>query len=231
MAHIRTIVRPVALCAALAGLAGCAAGGRDLDQPPEPLGDFRLGYAIVVDKNAQMVPPSRRAVPGEWEAALKKALEDRFSRYDGDKIYHLGINVDGYALAVPGIPVVLAPKSILVVSANVWDDAAGKKLHEKPEQLNVFEELSGDTVVGTGLTRTKQEQMQSLAENMAKRIETWLVRNREDWFAFDAGAVQATPEAPLEIAPQPDVGQQPPEAAAAPDASPAPQPRPTPTDA
>lgn len=196
MPSIRSIARVAGLCGALALVAACGAGSRDLDQPPEPLGDFRLGYAIVVDKNAQMVPPSRKAEPGEWEAALKKALEDRFARYEGDRLYHIALNVDGYALAVPGVPVVLAPKSILVVSANLWDDAAGKKMHEKPEQLSVFEELSGDTVVGSGLTRTREEQIQSLAENMAKQVERWLVDNREAWFAYDpaTAAPQAEPE-------------------------------------
>ncbi|MBK1637092.1 hypothetical protein [Rhodovulum adriaticum] len=208
----RTFTRAAALCAGLALLAGCAPGAADLNDPPEPLGDFRLGYAIVVDKNAKMVPPSREAEPGEWEAALKKALEDRFARYEGDQLYHIAVNVDGYALAVPGVPVVLSPKSILIVSANVWDDAAGKKLHEEAEQLSVFEEFSGDTVVGSGLTRTREEQIQSLAENMAKRIERWLVSNREEWFAYDP-ATQPAPEPAPATEPAPEEAPEPAEAA------------------
>ncbi|TCP59707.1 hypothetical protein EV663_1162 [Rhodovulum bhavnagarense] len=196
MVNFRSAARITGVMAAVAVLAGCGAGARDLDEAPKPLGDFRLGYAIVVDKNAQMVPPSRKAEVGEWQIALETALRDRFGRYEGEKLYHIALNVDGYALAVPGIPVVLAPKSILVVSANLWDDAAGGKLNQEAEQLAVFEELTGDTVVGSGLTRTREEQMKSLAENMAKRVETWLAKNREDWFAHDPETAIAPPARP-----------------------------------
>lgn len=185
-------IRPMALLAGLAFLSACASSA-DLNEPPEPMGDFSLGYNIVVAKNAKLVPPSRGADPEEWEKVLKEEIDKRFGRYDGDKLYHLGINVDGYALAVPGVPVVLSPKSILIVSANVWDDAAGKKLNAKAEQLSVFESLSGDTVVGSGLTKSKDEQMRDLAANMAKRIERWLVENREAWFAYDPRTAPAAP--------------------------------------
>ncbi|OLS43717.1 hypothetical protein BV509_04795 [Rhodovulum sulfidophilum] len=182
-----TTLRSVLLVAALALVAACGAKD-DLDEPPVPLGDFRLGYAIVVAKNAKDIPPSRQATAEEWETVLKEELERRFGRYDGDKIYHLGIAVDGYALAVPGVPVVLAPKSMLVLSANLWDDAAGKKLNTESEQLSVGEGLNGATLIGTGLTRTKDEQMRALARNAAKRIERWLVEHREDWLNYDPDA-------------------------------------------
>lgn len=193
-----SVFRPALLLGALALVAACAAKD-PIDQPPEPLGDFSLGYAIVVADNAKLVPPSRSATPDEWEAVLKEELERRFSRYEGEKLYHLGVNVDGYALAVPGVPVVAAPKSVLVISANVWDDAAQKKLNATPEQMTVFEGLSGDTVMGSGLTRTKQEQMRTLARNAALRIERWLVENREAWFAYDPATAPApvAPAAPV----------------------------------
>ncbi|TCP40515.1 hypothetical protein [Rhodovulum marinum] len=187
--------RVALLAGGLAALSACAAKD-PVDQPLEPLGDFSLGYAIVVADNAKLVPPSRSATPDEWETVMKEELERRFGRYDGEKLYHLGINVDGYALAVPGVPVVAAPKSVLVISANVWDDAAQKKLNEKAEQMSVFEGLSGDTVVGSGLTRKKPEQMRALARNAALRIERWLVENRETWFAYDPAAAPPAPVAP-----------------------------------
>ena len=91
---------------------------QDLDEPAADLGPFKLGLNIVVADNMQKVPISREATVEEWETGLKKAVEDRFgpSRYDGDRFYNIGINVDGYALAPPGIPVVAAPKSVVVVS-------------------------------------------------------------------------------------------------------------------
>lgn len=174
----------------------------DLDAPPVSLGDFKLGYNIVVAKNAQKVPPSRNASTEEWEAKLKEALDRRFRRYDGDKLYHLGVNVDAYSLAIPGIPIILAPKSALIISANVWDDAAQTKIHEEPEQLTVFEGLNGETLIGTGLTRRKEKQMDALAANAAQAIENWLLKNREAWFgetgvAAAETSVDATPEPPV----------------------------------
>ncbi|WP_242514386.1 hypothetical protein [Rhodovulum sulfidophilum] len=188
MRGLFTTLRLLLFVAGLALVAGCA-GKDDLDEPPVPLGDFRLGYTIVVAKNAKDIPPSRQATAEEWEAVLKEELQRRFGRYDGDRIYHFGIAVDGYALAVPGVPVILAPKSMLVLSANLWDDAAGKKLNAESEQLSVGEGLNGATLVGTGLIRTKDEQMRALARNAAKRIERWLVEHREEWLHYDPDAV------------------------------------------
>lgn len=162
-------------------LAACAAD--DLAEPPVPLGDFALGLNIVVADKVEMVPISRKATPDEWEAVMKKAVAARFGRYEGSKLYNLGISVDGYALAPPGIPVVAAPKSVLVVTANIWDDAARKKLNEEGKQFTVFESLSGDTVIGTGITRTKQQQMEALSFNAVKKVETWLLENPE-WFGM-----------------------------------------------
>jgi len=182
------------LLAGLALLSACASSN-DLNAPPAPLGDFKLGYDIVVAKNAKTVPPSRAATPEEWQAVLTQEIDKRFRRYDGDRLYHIAVNVDGFSLAYPGIPVVGSPKSILVVSANVWDDAAGKKLNEEAEQIQVFESFSGDSIIGSGLTMTKEEQMQNLAANVAKQIEIWLVQHREEWFSYTGSEAVATSEA------------------------------------
>jgi hypothetical protein len=173
-------------------LAAC--GQSDLAEPPVPLGDFALGLNIVVADKVEMVPISRKATPDEWEAAMKKAVEDRFGRYEGTKLYNIGISVDGFALAPPGIPVVAAPKSVLVVTANIWDDAAQQKLNPEGRQFTVFESLSGDTVIGTGLTRTKKEQMDALSYNAAKKVETWLLENPE-WFGLPPLPPKPAPEA------------------------------------
>ena len=161
----------------------------DLTAPPDPLGDFRLGYNIVVAKNAQPVGPSRQATPAEWEAVLKDEIGKRTGRYQGEKLYHLGVGVDAYALAYPGIPLVLNPKSILHVTVNVWDDTAGRKINAEPKTFTVFEPFSAETMVGTGLTRSKEQQMAALAGNAARQINDWLVQNKA-WFSPEALAAQ-----------------------------------------
>ena len=186
-------IRPIAFSLALLALAACQ--NSDLAEPPAPLGPFRLGLNIAVADNIQKVPISREATKEQWEAAIEKAVQDRFGRYQGDKLYDIGIAIDGYALAPPGIPVVLKPKSILVITANIWDDAAKKKLNPEGKQFTVFEGLSGDTVVGSGLTKTREQQMATLSYNAAKAVEGWLLTHPE-WFGLpDAKTVKAEAEA------------------------------------
>ena len=179
------------LCLALCLMAGLSACARnDLAEPPVPLGEFALGLNIAVADNVEMVPISRPATPDEWEAVMVKAVDDRFGRYQGTKLYNIGISVDAYALAPPGIPVVAAPKSILVVTANIWDDAARQKLNPEGKQITVFESLSGETVIGTGITRSRKQQMEALAFNAVKRVEDWLLEHPE-WFDMTPEQLQA----------------------------------------
>ena len=179
--------RALGAIALLSMLAACA-GKDDLDKPPPPLGQFKLGLNIVVAKGAQKSPISRSATPEEWENALKSAMKARFGRYHGDRFYDFGIKVDGYALAPPGIPIVMSPKSVLVVTANIWDDPTQTQLNAKGKQFVVFEGVSPDTVIGSGLTQTKQQQMARLSYNAVKKIEAWLLKHPE-WFpAEGAGA-------------------------------------------
>lgn len=187
-----------------AALLGCvllltACGKSDLAEPPVPLGDFALGLNIVVADKVQKVPISRTATVEEWEEVMTKAVDERFGRYSGSRLYNIGIAVEGYALAPPGIPVVAAPKSILVITANVWDDAKGLKLNAEGEQFTVFESLSGDTVIGTGLTRSKRQQMEALSYNAVKKVEQWFLTHPE-WFNIPPGAATtgvAGAEAPV----------------------------------
>jgi hypothetical protein len=149
------------------------------------LGDFKLGLNIVVADDPQKVPISREASKEDLAASMKAALQERLGRYEGDKFYNLGVSIDAYALAPPGIPLLLSPKSALVVTATVWDDAAQAKLNEKGKQFTVFEGIDGNTLVGSGLTQTAEQQLARLTFNAAKRIERWLSDNPE-WFGLPA---------------------------------------------
>ncbi|MGB5870108.1 MAG: hypothetical protein WBH04_07895 [Albidovulum sp.] len=179
-------------------LAGCA--GNDLGKPPKPIGDFRLGFNIVVADNAETAGPTRTATPDEWEAVLKEEIARRIGRYDGEKLYHIGVGVNAYALAVPGVPLVLSPKSVLVISVDVWDDAVQRTVNAETKKLTIFESASGKTLVGSGLTKTREQQMRSLSENAAAAIEKWLAENKA-WFTPEAVAARAAMPASAAAAP------------------------------
>jgi hypothetical protein len=179
--HPMIIARIFSLLLSVGLLSACA--GQNVVEAPVALGDFKMGHNIVVADNPQKVPISREANPQDLDDSLTKAIQERLGRYDGDKFYNLGVSIDAYALAPPGIPLVLSPKSALVVTATIWDDAAGKKLNEEGMQFTVFEGIDGETMLGSGLTRTAQEQMDKLSFNAAKRIERWLSDNPQ-WFGL-----------------------------------------------
>ncbi|MBK5926317.1 hypothetical protein [Rhodobaculum claviforme] len=180
------------LAVVLAGvlLAGCNSA-RDLDDPTVPLGDFYFGHNIVVAENAQRGPLSREAGAEEWEEVLRSEMDRRFRRFDGDRLYHLAIGVEGYILAVPGIPVVASPKSALIFSVSVWDDAAGGRINT-PHRITVLESVSGGNLISSGLVMSREEQMQDLAQNAARSIEVWM-RDNIDWFGGDPDAGSLPP--------------------------------------
>ena len=184
---LRARLAVLGLCLALLG--ACAKS--DLAEPPVDLGDFGLGLNIAVADHMQKVPISRDASVAEWEAAMIKAVDDRFGRYQGTHLFNIGISIDAFALAPPGIPVVLAPKSALVITANIWDDAKQLKLNPEGTRFTVFEGLSGDTVIGSGLTKTRAQQMATLSYNAVKAVEGWLVANPA-WFGLNGTPALAT---------------------------------------
>lgn len=178
-----------AIFACFLAVVGCGQAPDPLTDELPNMGDFRLGHAVLVADNMQQVPPSREASAEEWIAVLGSELDRRFRPYEGERLYHLGIAIEGYALAPPGIPLVVNPRSVLVLSVNLWDDALGVKLNSEVKQILVFEGASRQTAfIGSGLARTRDEQMQVLARNAARDIQRWL-RENPDWFGID-------PEAP-----------------------------------
>ncbi|MEL6566718.1 MAG: hypothetical protein AAGK30_01870 [Pseudomonadota bacterium] len=174
-------------------LVGACAGNADLDEPPVPLGDFSLTHNVVVAPNPQRGPFSRRASDEQLIETVRTAIAERFDRYDGASRYHFGISVEGYVLAVPGVPLVLSPKSALILNVTVWDDAAGKKLNDEPHQVTVLETFGTGTIVGSGYTLSAEEQLEQLSQNAAKSVERYLVRQmkEEGWFMPDPDATVA----------------------------------------
>jgi hypothetical protein len=177
------MLRVLSVLVSLMFLVACN-GAADLGKPAVPLGDFKLVHNIAVAPKAQKGPLSREVSKEELAKALSDATAERFGRYDGARNYHFGMSVEGYVLAQPGIPLVFAPKSILIVNLTVWDDAKNKKLTPKPHQITVFESFDQGPIVGSGYTKSAEEQLKNLSQNAAKSIENYLVRqNRaEGWF-------------------------------------------------
>lgn len=170
--------RILALFAALLTLTACAVPQKEVTDAPRDLGDFVLGHNIVVAPDLTKGPLSREASKEQWIASVKGAIDNRLGRYDGTRLVHLGVNVSGYVLAQPGVPILLAPKSALIITVTAWDDRAGGKFHDEAKTITVLETFTGASLVGSGLTMTAEEQMANLSYNVAKAIEDWLHQNR-----------------------------------------------------
>lgn len=183
---------------AVLALAACTYES-DLDAPPVDLGNFRLGHNVVVAPFVETSSAlSREATEDELTTALREAIAARFDRYEGSKQYHLGVSIEGYVLARAGVPVVAAPKSAMIIRVTVWDDAQAKKLNVPPEQMTILENIDGESLIGTGWTQSAETQLEGLARNAAKAIETFLVEQNAEqgWFSDRASAQDpAQPEA------------------------------------
>lgn len=175
------------------GLISACGGKEDLSKSPEPMGNFLLGHNVVKADNVQTGPLSRKANPDDWEKSVKNAIEARLGRYKGNHYIHIGTHIDAYVLAVPGLPLVATPKSVLIISVNIWDNKTQEKLTEKPKQFVVFERSKKPTlIIGSGIVNTKAEQMENLSRNAARLIHKWLLENKQ-WFG-DQGAAEKIAE-------------------------------------
>ena len=185
-------MRALFLMIGLLALAACGGIRDDLTRAPQPLGDFRLGHNIAVANDPVQGPFSRTVADSAWQAAVQTAVNDRFNatRFAGDKFYHIGVAVEGYVLAYPGIPLVYSPKSVLIFSVNFFDDSTQTKLNDEAIQLTVFEPCCTVPFLGSGFTRSAEEQMEGLSFNAARAIERTMRRNA-DWFG---GTPETLPE-------------------------------------
>lgn len=171
-------------------LAACAAETDDMSQPPEPLGQFRLGHNIAIADNVTKGPFSRAFTEAELEASLQNAVAKRLRRYDGDGLYHLGIVIGGIVLAQPGIPIVYAPQSVMIIDVTVYDNSTRKKLNDEPFRIFAGEGLKNSVpFLGSGLVRPADVQLENLSVSAALQIENWL-RDNPEWFAQRPGQVR-----------------------------------------
>lgn len=153
-------------------------------EPPESLGEFKLRVNYAFADKAVQGPVSRDATPDEWTKAIQNAVDIRLGRYEGTQEYDIGISLEGYMLAPPGIPIIYNPKSTAIVLVNVYD-VKKEKFLAKGKQFQVLEDTTGGSALkGSGHERTKEEQMAGLSLKVADRVEEWLAEEHEDkgWF-------------------------------------------------
>ena len=162
-----------------------------------PMGDFALGTNAVVTVDPKKGPLSRTVDVEEFKAILEDEMDRRFRRYEGDKVFHMGTAIEGYVVAAPGIPLVLSPKSILIVRFTLYADELGPdgkpvKLNPETKLVTVFESFGAGAIVGSGYTQSPEEQMRMLSRNAARAIQRYMLENPE-WFGMtEAEAEQST---------------------------------------
>ena len=171
------IARLIAMTALLGLLAACDTN--NLKDPPTPMGDFAMGLNVVVEDTAQTVPISRKALPGEWKDAMTKAMVDRFGSYSGDRLFNFGISIDGYELAPPGVPIIASPKSVLIATVSVWDDATQTQFNPGGKRVVLIEGLSPESLIGSGWTQNRKQQMAKMAYKAALAVQDYLLDNPE----------------------------------------------------
>ncbi|NVO58658.1 hypothetical protein HW561_23080 [Rhodobacteraceae bacterium B1Z28] len=161
-------------------------------EEPESLGEFKLRVNYAFADKAVQGPVSRDATPKEWTDAIQNAVDIRLGRYEGAQEYDIGISLEGYMLAPPGIPVIYNPKSTAIVLVNVYD-VNKKEFVAKGKQFQVLEDTTGGSAFkGSGHERTKEEQMSGLALKVADRVEEWLADEHKDngWFNSRPNLIQ-----------------------------------------
>ncbi|KIC21213.1 hypothetical protein [Leisingera sp. ANG-Vp] len=177
------MIRILSLLSGLAMLAAC--GETSLNEAPEDLGAFHARVTHVYTEKALQWPLSRDAEHSEWTAPIENALNARLRRYDGAQEYDVAVTLEGFMLAPPGVPVLFSPKSAVVVNVFVYDVAEERFLAKK-HQMEIFESTTGESaLLGSGHARTKEEQIQGLAINIADKVEEWMAEQHKEsgWFA------------------------------------------------
>ena len=155
------------------------------------MGDFRLSHNIVVAENMQQVPPSRNATPEEWQEIITSEIDRRFGDYEGERLYHIGINVDGYALAPSGHPDRAQPP----LGAGAVGQCLGRRAwREAPRRARADRDLRGIE------PRDLPPRLWPDAHPRGNRCRSWRATPRgvsnwwmlqnPDWFSIDPDAAE-----------------------------------------
>ena len=190
------MIRWAVLASVMLVLTGCAE--TQIDEAPESLGEFKLRVNYAFADKAVQGPVSRDATPAEWTAAIEQAVDQRLARYQGTQEYDIGISLEGFMLAPPGVPILMNPRSTAIVRVNLYD-VERKEFLAKAHQMQVFEDTSGESaLVGSGHARTREEQLAGLALNVADKVEEWMAEQHsvEGWFDLRSDALDG-PEVEL----------------------------------
>jgi len=176
------MIRAFAFLASLTLLTAC--GETRMDEAPEDLGTFNMRVGYIYTEKALQWPLSRKSEGSEWNAALQNALDTRLRRYEGTQDYDVAITLEGFLLAPPGIPILVSPKSVAVVNVFAYD-VAKKKYLVKKQQMEIFESTTGESaILGSGHSRTKEEQIAGLSLNIVDAVEEMMAEQHLEngWF-------------------------------------------------
>ena len=158
----------------------CSISNYPTEIPTIPnIGNFKLGHLVVKAENTQKGFFSRNVSEEILEKTLKEKLSKLLNNQNGDHFFHISAVISGYVLAKSGIPVLLSPKSVLIIDVFIFDDQTQQKVFENPRRFSIFESFSSDTIIGTGLTLTAEQQLDDLTTIAVNKIGDWLIDNKE----------------------------------------------------
>lgn len=164
MNSMSKLARPFAAVFLLA-VAACALRPQSASEEPVFLGDFRLGFNVVVVRDAFQGPGSADVDDAVLQSAIEDAVLNRLGDYNGNGLYHLGVRVDAYVLSPPGS----GRESALLMAVNVWDEATKRKLSVTPIEVAA--------TVPAGAS-----DLEALAARAAIGLEAALRDNAGEWF-------------------------------------------------
>jgi hypothetical protein len=177
----------------------CGTVEEDLSEAPMPLGQFRLGHNIAIADNVTKGQFSGEFTDTQIEVAVQNQVAQRLRRYDGDGLYHLGIVVGGIVLAQPGVPIVYAPKPVMILDVTVFDNATQEKLNAEPKRIFAGEGMRNAVpFLGSGNVRSVELQLENLSASAAREIEAWL-RENPDWFTTREGQIRVPYDADVNV--------------------------------
>ncbi|MEM9344676.1 MAG: hypothetical protein AAGA87_16675 [Pseudomonadota bacterium] len=149
-------------------LAACSSILPPAEPEPEAIGDFRLGFNLVVADGAQQAAGSGEVEEDRLASAVRAALEQRLGGYDGDGLYHLGVRIEGYTLGEDG-----TSDALLLLAVNVWEDATQEKLNETPLRVSALNPGNSN--------------LEAVAAVAAGEVDALLRTNAGTWFAPKEG--------------------------------------------